>query len=403
MNSTAPEKTWNRTSVQNLMRHKSGRYYARIFANGKETWKALKTDILEVAKVKLREIAGDIEKAAHATHAEERGSMTMEDCAIIFTNRLESGFGLRGRGENLRRIRKGTIHYRKQTLLALWRSWPGLAAMNARKVPQREVENWAERFAVDYSPSRYNNTLDTLRALFQIAIDAGARIDNPAAQVGRVAVKGKRLNLPTLAKFAEFVTEIRNGHGRMSKDCGDLTEGLAYTGMRIGEAREVTRWSVSLKHGTLRVEGDPEDGTKNGEVRYVPLIPQAHELFTRMLAERPDEDRMTKLFRVGECQKSMDRAAEKVGMARITHHDLRHLFATICIESGVDIPTVSRWLGHKDGGALAMKTYGHLRDEHSIAQAKKVSFTSQVASPQKSGDRKLRVRSISSTPMASAA
>jgi len=35
---------------------------------------------------------------------------------------------------------------------------------------------------------------------------------------------------------------------------------------------------------------------------------------------------------------------------------LRHLFATRCIESGVDIPTVSRWLGHKDGGALAMKS-----------------------------------------------
>jgi integrase len=45
-------------------------------------------------------------------------------------------------------------------------------------------------------------------------------------------------------------------------------------------------------------------------------------------------------------------------MHRITHHELRHLFATRCIESGVDIPTVSRWLGHKDGGALAMKVYG---------------------------------------------
>jgi Phage integrase family len=44
-------------------------------------------------------------------------------------------------------------------------------------------------------------------------------------------------------------------------------------------------------------------------------------------------------------------------MKRITHHDLRHLFVTICIESGVDIPTVSRWLGHKDTGPLCMKTY----------------------------------------------
>ena len=32
-------------------------------------------------------------------------------------------------------------------------------------------------------------------------------------------------------------------------------------------------------------------------------------------------------------------------------------------------------LGHKDGSALAIKTYGHLRREHSIAQAQRVTFT----------------------------
>jgi integrase len=73
-------------------------------------------------------------------------------------------------------------------------------------------------------------------------------------------------------------------------------------------------------------------------------------------------------------KKSIDRAAKLVGAERITHHDLRHLFATRCIEAGVDIPTVSRWLGHQDGGALCMKTYGYLRDEHSQKEAQKVSF-----------------------------
>src|SRR6266487_6297505 len=80
------------------------------------------------------------------------------------------------------------------------------------------------------------------------------------------------------------------------------------------------------------------------------------------------------VMRVGECQKAMNTAAKKVGIHHLTHHDLRHLFATRCIESGVDITTVSRWLGHRDGGALAMKTYGHLRREHSIAQAQCVTF-----------------------------
>jgi integrase len=109
-------------------------------------------------------------------------------------------------------------------------------------------------------------------------------------------------------------------------------------------------------------------------VRRVPLIPDARALFERMRSDRASESLDTKVFRVNECQKALDHACKKVGIDRITHHDLRHLFATRCIESGVDVPTVSRWLGHKDGGALAMKTYGHLRDEHSIAQAQKVSF-----------------------------
>jgi len=53
----------------------------------------------------------------------------------------------------------------------------------------------------------------------------------------------------------------------------------------------------------------------------------------------------------------------------------------------VDIPTVSRWLGHKDGGALAMRVYGHLRDAHSADMAKRVTFsnpqpTSQSPAPE---------------------
>jgi hypothetical protein len=35
---------------------------------------------------------------------------------------------------------------------------------------------------------------------------------------------------------------------------------------------------------------------------------------------------------------------------------------------------VSRWLGHSDGGALAMRVYGHLQVEHSLAMGKRVSF-----------------------------
>jgi len=149
---------------------------------------------------------------------------------------------------------------------------------------------------------------------------------------------------------------------RDSRNCADLAQGLALTGCRISEARQIEWRDLEFENGMIVVRGDPHEGTKNSEIRHVPMISEARELFTRMLASRTGEPKDAKVFLVRECQKSMNRAAGLAGMVRITHHDLRHFFATICIESGVDIPTVASWLGHKDGGALAMKTCKHLRD-----------------------------------------
>ena len=104
------------------------------------------------------------------------------------------------------------------------------------------------------------------------------------------------------------------------------------------------------------------------------MIDEMRQLSQGLWNGRRKEAATACVMRVGECQKAMDKAAKKIGILHLTHHDLRHLFATVCIESGVDIPTVSKWMGHEDGGALCMKTYGHLRDAHSLSQAQKVQF-----------------------------
>jgi integrase len=183
-----------------------------------------------------------------------------------------------------------------------------------------------------------------------------------------------RSTLPSTDKFNALIAEIHAGHHRRSGSCADFVAGLAFTGMRKSEANALEWRDIEFERDEIVVRGEDATGTKNWEVRRVPLIPDARGLFERMRAERAQEPLDAKVFRVRESQKALDRACKKVGAERITHHDLRHLFATRCIESNVDIPTVSRWLGHKDGGALAMKTYGHLRREHSIAQAQRVTF-----------------------------
>src|SRR5215469_13866858 len=46
---------WNKTGKENLVRHKSGRYYARVSGGGREVWKSLKTSHLSIAQARLAE------------------------------------------------------------------------------------------------------------------------------------------------------------------------------------------------------------------------------------------------------------------------------------------------------------------------------------------------------------
>jgi integrase len=278
---------------------------------------------------------------------------------------------LRSLDDNLR-IKPRTRHYWRQRLAALIKSWPGLNETEVRKITHVDCKKWASTYAKIASPTNYNNTVALLRHVVNVAIEAGVIYSNPAAALKRAAIRGKEIALPSIDKFNALLAEMRAGHSRDSINCADFAAGLAFTGCRKGEAGQIEWRDVDFEAGEIIIRGDPETGTKNWELRRVPLIPDARALFQRMRSERSGESLDTKVFRVNECQKALDRACKKVGTDRITHHDLRHLFATRCIESGVDIPTVSRWLGHKDGGALAMKTYGHLKREHSIAQAQRV-------------------------------
>jgi integrase len=360
-----PTKTWERTRLQNLVRHKSGRYYARAYAGSKEVWKSLKTSHFSVAQAKLAEFLKEHrERVSNNGNGEVSAKMTFGEAAAIHLRNLDDNLS----------IKSSTRNYYQECLVALQKSWPGLNETEIRRITKGNCKEWARAYRKEVSPTRYNNTVSVLRHILNVAVDAGVVYSNAASEVQRAPVRGKEISLPSLDKFNALIAEMSAGHSRDSKNCADLAEGLAVTGMRKGEANALKLRDLDFEAGEIVVRGDAITGTKNWDLRRVPMIPDAYALFQRMLSERAGESLDAKLFRVCECQKSLDRACKKVAAQRITHHDLRHLFATRCIESGVDIPTVSRWLGHKDGGALAMKTYGHLRREHSIAQAQKVSF-----------------------------
>jgi integrase len=367
-----PPKLWSKAGFTNLIRYgPSGVYFARIRVQGRLIRRSLKTTVLSVAKLRLSDFEKSHRQAAERQPDARLGKMPFSEAMRILRFRLDGDATLK----------PFTRNYYDQRLVALVKSWPGLEQKDVRTIAKSDCLDWAAKFAKATCASAFNNTVSVLRRALDIAIELGIRYDNPATVIKRVSVRPKALKLPEFTQFTRFLQTVESAGGRDSRKCAELVRFLAFGGFRISEAANVTWADCNFTKGEITVRGDAVTGTKNSEVRKVPMIADMVTLLNRLRQQRPDEGQDVRVMQVKECQKAMDRAARLVGMPRITHHDLRHLFATRCIEAGVDIPTVSRWLGHKDGGALAMKTYGRLRDEHSVSMAKKVTFGTVTPQP----------------------
>ena len=74
----------------------------------------------------------------------------------------------------------------------------------------------------------------------------------------------------------------------------------------------------------------------------------------------------------------LQRVLKRAGLPRIRFHDLRHTFATLALQNGVDVKTVSSMLGHYDAG-FTLRTYTHAtRQKQDEAAQTMGSFMAQV-------------------------
>ena len=366
-----PVSDWQKTPFANLIRYKQSQvYFARIRVKGKLIRRSLKTDQISVAKLRLADLEKSERQKVQSVSAVANGKMTFGDVLAVFKQRMQDN----------PEVKPKTKEYYKFRISALLKSWPELEDKDVSRITNSECLDWSVKSASKNSSSSHNHTVSILRKVFAIAMETGARYDNPAVSAQRTRERTKKnIVLPEFGQFEKLVAEVGRPVNGFAKPAAELVQFLAFGGLRIGEAKFVTWGDCDFKRGEIIVRGHPATGLKGrhaGEFRIVPMIPDMRKLLERIRSERPDEKPESPVMRVWECQKSIDRASKILGLKRITHHDLRHLFATRCIESNVDIPTVSKWLGHKDGGALAMKTYGHLRNDHSQKMAGQVTFTS---------------------------
>jgi integrase len=265
--------------------------------------------------------------------------------------------------ENSPATKKNTVRFYKESRKALDSLEPDRPIRELTKA--RAVE-WWNVTARQCSPTRANGARILLRAAVKMAIEAGWIASDPLISTKRARPSPKKKHVPTAEEFREMLATLasRTTTGRRGKAAGleiqALVALLGFSGLRIAEALAMT-WEDVAKD-FLTVRGGAE-GTKNREIRLVPIVPALRPWLDQF---RPP-DAIGKMFTIQSARASLKKF-------EISHHTLRHMFATRAMESGVDVRTVAGWLGHLDGGALLLKTYSHLLQGHSLAQSAKVAF-----------------------------
>lgn len=343
--------------AENLYRHKSSnKYYALLKRGGKQFRRSLKTTDRKLANSRLANLRREV---ANLTLSQD-SKAGFEDIANTWL-------------KTVKHTMKPSSALRRETCIHNLRRF--FRGLSIRNIGPAECDKWLLRRGPNIAPSTFAHELGTMKLVFKFAVDRGLLLDNPARHIKRKPFKHSEILVPTREQFGRLITSMRDTNGEFGtqgkgQDAADLVELLAYSGCRQAEATSLRWEDVDFKSHTITINGTKSDSSK----RTIPMTDALRKLLKRLKANGKPQPNDT-ISQIQDAKKCLHTTCRKLGIPSFTHHDFRHFFATTCIESGVDIPTISRWLGHKDGGALAMRVYGHLRQDHSFAQIKRVSFT----------------------------
>jgi len=137
-------------------------------------------------------------------------------------------------------------------------------------------------------------------------------------------------------------------------------------GVRISEAKRIVWRKVDWQKRELTIAGSKKrENDQDVKDRIFPFHDRLFALLTKLKTNHPTAAIADRIVDCNECRESLQNACARLKLGiRPHHHDMRHLAATWWVEAGVPIPTIAALLGHRNGGALLMRTYNHTRTEH---------------------------------------
>jgi len=347
---------------QSNLYHRGDRFYARVSVAGKQTWRSLGTSQIRQAKRNLALL-----QSGREPEIRSREEPTLHQA---MTDAIEVRRSRRGIGKPLS---DATIAFHAELLATAKRIFPdhklssfdraGLmnAVIGAKTQPQKGKP------ARPFGQSRRKALAELVRQCYRRAQDRGQASFNPLAEAELVQPEPKDRMLPTRDGLDSICDKIEELFPRYGKSASLSVRLLAFSGMRIGEARGLSwdRVDGSSIHVTEQ-EGGRRLKTKRSH-REIPLNAPLRETVEGIEAAFGREGSPMPV----RCVRNQLRGAcEALNMQVLTNHDLRSWYATWLIQSGVDIATAAKWLG--DDPEVVLRRYASVTNEHERQEAGKL-------------------------------
>lgn len=234
------------------------------------------------------------------------------------------------------------------------------------------------------SPKSIKNLHGVIHKALDKAVQCRYIKFNPAEACELPRIEKKEMKVLKDEYLGKFLTEIKG------KQYENLFFVDVFTGMREGEIIGLTWDCVDFDNGIIRIEKQLKrkkgtnnqyffDTLKNGKTRTVVPAPVVFDILRKVRKEQAENklkygssyenpDNLVFTNEIGQhigveaLWQAFKRRAAAIGLPDLRFHDLRHSYATISIQNGDDIKTVSESLGHATV-AFTLDVYGHVTDK----------------------------------------
>ena len=255
----------------------------------------------------------------------------------------------------------GAIPLTKLTTLDLQKLYQKL--LTEGRVERKESEKQSKGL----SPKTVRNINQVISSAMQLAIQQRLISHDPTD--GCALPKPEHREMQTLSadQLTAFLLEAKHS-GVFEMYYIELA-----TGLRRGELLGLKWEDIDFSTQTLRVRR--QVGRINGEVREAPLktknayrtISLGTDAVAILKQQRDKQPSSAYVFpsptggpiAPDSVLHMLHRVLDRAGLPEIRFHDLRHTFATLALQNGVDVKTVSGMLGHFSAG-FTLDTYAHV-------------------------------------------